>query len=669
MSLFGAMTASVSGLGAQGQAISVISDNLANTNTIGYKAGRSLFSQMVTNSGANGTAYNAGGVNTHTGRNQISQGSFITSTSSTDLAIDGNGFFRVADAKTNDSDTTFYYTRAGSFTENKEGYLTNPDGYYLQGWKTDANGTILNIQEPIAIELQSVGVSSQRTTEVTVRANLNATEAVNPIYSGTPAPADMKAALDKVMADPTLADYVTDIRLYDAQGGARDMTIAFTKRGANDWDWQVYTDGSNVQGGTPGQNTRVSGGTMSFSTTGSLKSVYTTMDSSGLLGTPLVGGRMTANWAGGIDPSSVTFDFGDYVGGPVVTGTSGSMAYNAGTATPVVNDTTIANMTTGTPGTLTDATYVLRRVDNDTVAIYDSTNTTLIDTITGTMDETGDGTTPQVFTFGTTGATLTVDGNFDMSAIADGSSIGTFTVSTVTTGGTQAIAIENPNSPMVGTYTVTATGNGIFQLSGPGITTETAATIGANGTREIYFPDNNVRITVSDAFDETAGTTAYPTAVGTFTVSPLAQMDKGLGTDGVTQQAANYNTGGVIQNGFGAGTLAGVAVDRDGFVVGTFTNGEVKKLYKIALAVFQDPNQLELVSGSLLRPTDASGNALLKEAGVGGTGTVVGGSLEGSTTDIAGEFSNMIVAQRAFQASSKVITTVDQMLNDLLQLR
>src|SRR4051812_25886378 len=132
MGLFGALTSGVSGLNAQGQSMSVISDNLANTNTVGYKASRSLFSQLVTSSGVSGTAYNSGGVATNVQREQSTQGSFIASTSKTDLAISGNGFFKVADTKTNGSSTAFYYTRAGSFAEDKEGFLTNPDGLYLQ---------------------------------------------------------------------------------------------------------------------------------------------------------------------------------------------------------------------------------------------------------------------------------------------------------------------------------------------------------------------------------------------------------------------------------------------------------------------------------------------------------------------------------------------------------
>ena len=123
------------------------------------------------------------------------------------------------------------------------------------------------------------------------------------------------------------------------------------------------------------------------------------------------------------------------------------------------------------------------------------------------------------------------------------------------------------------------------------------------------------------------------------------------------------------QDGFGSGTLASVTVDREGFVVGSFTNGETKKLWQVVVAVFQDPAELDPIGNNLLRETDGSGRPLFNQAGVGGTATVVSGALEQSTVDIAQEFSNMIISQRAFQASSTIISTVDQMLNELLQVR
>lgn len=543
------MTASVSGLGAQGQAISVISDNLANTNTVGYKSSRSLFSQLVT-TGAQGTTYNSGGVNTNVLRDQTAQGSFITSSSRTDLAISGNGFFRVADNKTNTTSTEFFFTRAGSFSEDREGYLVNPDGYYLQGWRTDSLGAILNIQEPQAVELQSVGVSAQATNRLSIDANLTSTRALNQNYDTT---TPFLTSINGMVANPTRFDYVTDIRVYDAQGGARDLTIGFSKRGANAWDYTIYTDGANLQGGTPGTNTLVGNGELRFTQSGALKFV-----------TP---SNFTAVWAGGVNSSTVNLDFGQYVGGNIAT-----------------------------PSGAVPATYANHFLD---------------------------------------------------------------------------VSVEN-NAFGAGQYTLVKTTTPTYELragngTGGALVEGGIAQISASGTREIYFPTSGVRITVSTNFDET--TPAVNTAMGTFTVASQAQLLDGLGNDGITQLAASFNTSAINQDGFGAGTLSAIQVDDNGFVNGTFTNGETKKLYKIAVAVFQNPRGLEAVSGSLLRTTDASGQPLLKEAGVGGTGRIVSGALEGSTTDIAGEFSNMIVAQRAFQASSKVITTVDQMLNELLQLR
>ncbi|MBI1308852.1 MAG: flagellar hook-basal body complex protein [Proteobacteria bacterium] len=651
MGLFGAMTASVSGLGAQGQAISVISDNLANTNTIGYKASRSLFSQLVTSAGANGTAYNSGGVGTSVQRDESAQGSFIASSSKTDLAISGKGYFRVADQASNGTSTSYYYTRAGSFSEDKSGYLVNPDGYYLQGWRTDTDGTVLNVQNLQAVELQSVGVSAQPTTEFSIDANLTSTAALNTNYDTS---GSLASSLAAIRADPTLADYTTDVRVYDAQGGARDMTVAFTKRASNVWDWNLYTDGANVQGGTAGTNTALGNGTLEFNTTGTLK--YAT------------GTSVTADWSGGVTPSTMTLNFGDYTGGNVVSSASAGLSFTD-TTVPAVDSTTIAgaNGFDAFSTSLTAGTYTLRRIDATHVALYDSTNTTAVGT-DGSVLLTG--SDPQTVSFPSVGLSMTTTTGFTagVTGTADGSPVGTFTVGTTDAGNVRYITSEDTTALSAGTYIIkktSATTMGLYASNGT--TLLDSASIGSSGTREVYFSNSKVRLTVGSGFDETAGT--YPTQIGSFTVTTASKLKEGLGSDGVTQLAANYDTNSINQNGFGAGTISSISVDENGFVSGIFTNGEVKKLYKIALAVFQNPGGLEALSGSLLRATDSSGNALMKDAGVGSTGRLVSGSLEGSTTDIAGEFSTMIVAQRAFQASGKVITTVDQMLADLMQLR
>ena len=229
------------------------------------------------------------------------------------------------------------------------------------------------------------------------------------------------------------------------------------------------------------------------------------------------------------------------------------------------------------------------------------------------------------------------------------------------------ISVEN-ESLANGVYDVVFTGANTVELQQGGVPVEAAITVSAaTATREIYFPTSGVRMTVSSNFNAAPG--AYPNTLGSFTVSTAAPFDEGQGTDGVIQFAADYNTSFISQTGFGSGTLASIQVDEEGFISGTFTNGETKRLFKVAIGVFQNPAGLEPVSGTLLRVTDNSGPVLIKQAGVGGTATVVSGALEGSTTDIANEFSQMIVAQRSFQANSTVISTVDQMLNELLQLR
>lgn len=554
MGLFGAMTASVSGLSAQSESISVISDNLSNSNTVGFKSARTYFTQLVTSSGVGGTQFNAGGASSDVLRTQAAQGSFISTQNSTDLALSGGGFFMVTDSSDITTDTEYFYTRAGVFSENKEGFLTTPSGLYLQGWETDSDGQILNIQSPKSVELQSVGVSAQATSHVNLGVNLNSTIAHNAsgIYNTATA---VTVDRDAVAANPSLADHISDIRVYDSEGGARDVAIGYTKRSSNFWDYVVYADGADIQGGTAGTNVIIGEGTLRFDTNGSLKRVNedtSRVDMSDIL------------WSDGVTRGNITANFGDYTGGKYVSTTAG-LGYT--------ND-------------ILD------------IAIEDDAFPT------GTFD-------------------------LNVSGIA---------------GGVATVQLRDSVPAVVETATITA-------AAGTGI-------------RELYFPISQVRITVSDDFN-----IAATGVVGNFTVANQVALDKGVGTDGVVQLASTNNNIFVNQNGFGSGTLAAIQVDEEGFISGTFTNGETKNLYKLSIAVFQNPSALEIVSQSLLRVTNDSGQPLLKEAGVGGTATVISGSLEQSTVDVANEFSQMIIAQRAFQASSTVISTADQMLNELMQLR
>jgi len=136
-------------------------------------------------------------------------------------------------------------------------------------------------------------------------------------------------------------------------------------------------------------------------------------------------------------------------------------------------------------------------------------------------------------------------------------------------------------------------------------------------------------------------------------------------TDGLSQFASGYNVSFVNQNGSPVGQLTGISIDDDGFITASYNNGQTSRLYKIPLASFTAANNLQSNSGNSFTQTNNSGVVNLKQAGQSGVGTLSAGSLENSNVELAGQLTDMIVAQRAYQANTKVIQTADTLLEDL----
>jgi flagellar hook protein FlgE len=211
--MISSLFAGISGLTANSTAMTVIGDNIANVNTTAFKSNKFSFSNILSQSmGASTTDGIGRGVEFGGVSPSWSQGSVENTSNPTDMAINGKGFFMVEDEF-----GSAFYTRAGEFTFDREGYLVNPDGLFVQGYSVSsiaADGTItLGTIENINVPAESTA-PPQATTTFTVDINLDAGAAVNDTFASTQT-------------------------IYDSLGNAIPLTLTFTKTAANDWTASV----------------------------------------------------------------------------------------------------------------------------------------------------------------------------------------------------------------------------------------------------------------------------------------------------------------------------------------------------------------------------------------------------------------------------------------------
>ncbi len=155
------------------------------------------------------------------------------------------------------------------------------------------------------------------------------------------------------------------------------------------------------------------------------------------------------------------------------------------------------------------------------------------------------------------------------------------------------------------------------------------------------------------------------------TPSPTSMTVNGVTVDlsGVTSFAGQSTVGALKQDGSAAGSLQSFTIAQDGTLTGVFSNGLKQTLAQVALANFSNPTGLEKAGNSSYRTTANSGTAQLGVPGTGGRGLLQQGALEMSNVDLAQEFTNLVIAERGFQANSRVITTSDEILQDLVNIK
>ncbi|MCF8039612.1 MAG: flagellar hook protein FlgE [Desulfohalobiaceae bacterium] len=236
MGLGGAMNSGISGLQSFSNAMSVIGNNLANTNTTGFKASRTLFADLIPDNvtGTGGTSQIGRGASLSKVDNIFTQGSIESTSSNTDLAIEGPGFFLVRnpDSQANN------FTRAGTFRLDQDGYLTNPEGYVIQGYERQADGNFADLTGDIQINTRTA-VPAQASAEVALTTNLDA----------------QAETRTWVPEDPTgTSNFATTSEVYDSLGKTHLISTYFNKTDDNKWDFHQLVsldDVANNGSGTP----------------------------------------------------------------------------------------------------------------------------------------------------------------------------------------------------------------------------------------------------------------------------------------------------------------------------------------------------------------------------------------------------------------------------------
>ncbi|NIR76357.1 MAG: flagellar hook-basal body complex protein [Gemmatimonadetes bacterium] len=197
-------------------------------------------------------------------------------------------------------------------------------------------------------------------------------------------------------------------------------------------------------------------------------------------------------------------------------------------------------------------------------------------------------------------------------------------------------------------------------LASTGVTSGTVT----SATRSINFNGDGTPSAISFAdIDITGWTTGADDSTVAFDLGTVGE------SDGVTQFAGEFSLSSIDQDGVRFGGFVGVNIDELGTVTAVFDNGEQLPVYQLPITLFANPNGLESVTGNAFRQTDRSGDILLQQANAGGAGTVAASALESSTVDLAEEFTKMITTQRAYSASARIITTADDMLEELIRIR
>ena len=663
MGIFGALTTAVTGMRAQSFALENISGNIANSQTTAFKRIDSTFVDLIPDNDP--SKQFSGNVVANSRSTNAVQGDIQNSSVGTFMAVNGEGFFVVQKPSNFADNRPVFdgidrYTRRGDFQTDKNGFLVNGAGYYLMGIPVDATTGNLTGSVPQLLQFANDFLPAQPTTQVQYRANLAgypltaghdndvpASELINPAnftanpIAGPPSPARILgsgAALNPDAA-AVLTGTLNISALASAGGGT--LNINGTPITINPGDNAAAVQAAiNLQTGVTGVTASLNASNRLVLTSANADTNVAIGGTSTLalltelgvsVGTTFASNLLTQSAAS--TGQTLTFTIG---GNPPLTVTFG---------TGVGQVSTLADLSLQLAGIVGGTGTVNTSNGNVTV-----TAGNLIDTIT-----VGGDATALAFGIRTTagrpsnGTVIASDLDSFLDASIGGGAITAYDIS----GSPVNVQLRWAKTESKA-YGGTDTWNLFYQ-----------ADAGATGTN-VAWRNAGINFTFSPNGQMTPLVTS--TTFNNMTVNgvSLGNLEVFFGAGGVTQFAdpnGNVQVNMLQQNGYAAGELQQVSVNDKGRVVGSYSNGRNIDLAEITLASFNGTNGLLRIDGGAFEATDASGPATYNAPG-----KIVGSSLEGSNTDIADEFTKLIVTQQAYSANTRVISTSNEMMQDLLNM-
>ncbi len=626
----------VSGLQSHQIAMDVESNNIANVNTIGFKYSRANFSDLLaqTNQIATAPQGSLGGKNavqvglgaTVASVTRIhSQGSIQNTDKNTDVAIQGDGFFIVSP----DGGNTYKYTRSGDFKFDGNGNFVDNNGFISQGWLRDEDTGIVDATAPIQDIIIPPGLTTpaNASTVLTIKANLNSGSLVDQF---SPA-----LSLDSLGTN-FLATQESYGALFDASGNSLGM---------------IGTDSGSLGAGpiVGGQGLTVSfdGGT----TTKEFR--YTTEPT--LTGNWVVDPTIAAPAAGTLATSSVYYFQTTEDLRAALQEFARDPQADAANPNNVEVSFELGKIVIKNPDDL-DANDDSLLIQVDDVSITDAATlenirfTSNMQTIQGTLSEGGtiagnDAPTKRSQTFNTAVHSSSID-IFD--------SLGSKH--------TIKVDFRKIGSSEWG-YTLTSPNGTDIGGTAPNLNVIEGATFSNPGSSVTFGTNGQLTGISLPSFD--------------FTGNNGSEADQTISLDfgtvnsfeGLTSFDNPSATSGISQDGFPGGDLLGIRIDQSGTLIGSFSNGRSFGLAQISMAKFANNEGLVADGGNVFTQSANSGDPIIGQAATAGRGFIQSAALEASNVDLSRSLTQLIIIQRGYQANGKTITTSDQLLNTLINLK